>query len=101
LGWCFSEVLQRNSDAPAGDQLDDQHDYRDQKNQVNEIPDGIDIDESKERENQQHNKDGPEHTFFPFGLVYFASFAGLRLRLRFLQIPFEFRRPPASQVGGE
>jgi hypothetical protein len=72
------ERLQRSS---AGDQLDDQHDHRGQKNQVNEIPDGIDVNESKQGEDQQHNKDSPEH-MFSFELVYFASHAGVRLRLK-------------------
>jgi hypothetical protein len=72
--------------APASDQLDDQNDYRGQEKQVNEIPDGIDVDESQERENQQHNKDSPEH-MFSFELVYFASHAVARLRLKIFGNP--------------
>jgi hypothetical protein len=77
-GW---ERLERSF---PGDQLDDQHDHGGQKNQVNEIPDGIDVNESQQREDQQHNKDSPEH-MFSFELVYFASHAEVRLRLRFLK----------------
>jgi hypothetical protein len=61
--------------------LDNQNDHGCQKNQVNEIPDGIDVDKSQQREDQQHNKDSPEH-MFSFELVYFASHAGARLRLK-------------------
>jgi hypothetical protein len=68
----------------SGDQLDDQNDNRGQKNQVNEIPDGIDVNESQQREDQQHNKDSPEH-MFSFELVYFASHAGVRLRLKIFE----------------
>jgi hypothetical protein len=52
--------------------LDDQHDDRGQENQVNEVPDRVDIDESQQRENQQHNKDGPEHIFLWVGLLFFV-----------------------------
>jgi hypothetical protein len=64
--------------------LDDQDDHRGQKNQVNEIPDGIDVNEPQQREDQQHNKDSPEH-MFSFELVYFASHAGVRLRLKIFE----------------
>jgi hypothetical protein len=83
-GW---ERLERSF---PGDQLDDQDDHRGQKNQVNEIPDGIDVNESQQREDQQHNKDSPEH-MFSFELVYFASHAGVRLRLKIFGKPG--RRP--------
>src|SRR3954469_10585832 len=43
--------------------------------------------ESQEPENQQHNKDSPEH-MFSFELVYFASHARARVRVRF----FKFAR---------
>jgi hypothetical protein len=78
--------------APAGDQLDDQHDDGGQEDQVNEIPDGVDVDESQEGENQKHDKDGPEH-IFSFELVYFASFAERQLRLKI------FENPSASLSG--
>jgi hypothetical protein len=64
--------------------LDDQDDHRGEENQVNEIPDGIDVNESQQREDQQHNKDSPEH-MFSFELVYFASHAGVRLRLKIFE----------------
>jgi hypothetical protein len=64
--------------------LDDQDDDRGQKDQVNEIPDGIDVNESQQREDQQHNKDSPEH-MFSFELVYFASFSGASLRLKIFE----------------
>jgi hypothetical protein len=41
--------------------------------------------ESEEPENQQHNKDSPEH-MFSFELVYFASHARVRLRVNIFQI---------------
>jgi hypothetical protein len=64
----------------AGDQLDDQDDHGGQENEVDEIPDGIDVNESQQREDQQNNKDSPKH-MFSFELVYFASHAGGRSRL--------------------
>jgi hypothetical protein len=70
--------------SPAGDQLDDQYHHRRKKNEVNEIPDGIDVNESQQGEDQQHNKDSPEH-MFSFELVYFASHAGARLRLKIFE----------------
>jgi hypothetical protein len=69
-----------------GNELDDEHDNRGQKNQVNEISDGIDVDESEQSQNQQHDKDSPEH-MFSFELVYFTSFGGFGVRLRFLKNP--------------
>jgi hypothetical protein len=88
-GW---EWLERSF---PGDQLDDQHDHGGQKNQVNEIPDGIDVNESQQREDQQHNKDSPEH-MFSFELVYFASHAEVQVRLKI----FENRRAagPARRI---
>jgi hypothetical protein len=41
--------------------------------------------ESEEPENQQHNKDSPEH-MFSFELVYFASHEHVRLRVKIFQI---------------
>jgi hypothetical protein len=78
-----------------GDQLDDQDDHRGEENQVNEIPDGIDVNESQQREDQQHNKDSPEH-MFSFELVYFSSHAEARLRLKIFGWPprFEKTRTP-------
>jgi hypothetical protein len=75
-----------------GHELDDQHDDGCQKNQVNEISDGIDVDESQQSQNQEHDKDGPEH-MFSFELVYFASFPAVWLRLNiFVQLGFSLRR---------
>jgi hypothetical protein len=82
-----------------GDQLNDQNDHRGQKNQVNEIPDGIDVNEPQQREDQQHNKDSPEH-MFSFELVYFASHTEVRLRLKIFgwRPGFEkFRTPVFAQ----
>jgi hypothetical protein len=75
--------------------LDYEHDHRGQKNQVNEVPDGIHVNESQQREDQQHNKDSPEH-MFSFELVYFASHAGVRLRLKIFgwRLGFEKIRTP-------
>jgi hypothetical protein len=70
--------------AATGDELDDQHDDRCQENQVNEISDGIDVDESQQSQNQKHNKDGPEH-MFSFELVYFASHPEAQVRLKDFQ----------------
>src|ERR1044072_3976386 len=42
----------------SGDELDNQHYDRRQQNQVNEIPDGINVDESEQSQNQQYDKDG-------------------------------------------
>jgi hypothetical protein len=64
--------------------LDDQNDHRGEKNQVNEIPNGIDVDKSEQSEDQQHDKDGPEH-MFSFELVYFASCPGAWLRLKIFE----------------
>jgi hypothetical protein len=68
-----------------GDELDDQHDDRREEDQVNEVPDGIDVDESQQSQNQQHNKDSPEH-MFSFELVYFASHPAARVRLKDFQL---------------
>jgi hypothetical protein len=79
--------------------LDYEHDHRGQKNQVNEVPDGIHVNESQQREDQKHNKDSPEH-MFSFELVYFASHAGVRVRLKIFgwRPRFEkFRTPVFAQ----
>jgi hypothetical protein len=61
--------------------LDDQDDHRGQKNQVNEIPDGIDVNESQQREDQQHNEDSPEHMFsFELVLLCFARGGAVALK---------------------
>jgi hypothetical protein len=80
--------------------LDDQHDDRGQKNQVNEIPDRVDVDESQQGQNQQHNKDSPEH-MFSFGLVYFASFPGASPRLKIFENSRAFSAGDSSSGGGE
>jgi hypothetical protein len=67
-----------------GDELDDEHNDRCEKNQVNEIPNGIDVDESEQRQNQEHDEDGPEH-MFSFELVYFTSFPRLGVRLKIFE----------------
>jgi hypothetical protein len=77
--------------------LDNQDDYRRQENQVNEIPDGIDVDESQQSQNQKHNKDSPEH-MFSFELVYFASHPGARVRLKIFGISILF--PGKRRYGG-
>jgi hypothetical protein len=90
-GW---ERLERSF---PGDQLDDQDDYRRQENEVNEIPDGIDVNESQQGEDQQHNKDSPEH-MFSFELVYFTSQAGVRLRLKIFENPAGGRSGAANKL---
>jgi hypothetical protein len=77
--------------------LNDQNDHRGQKNQVNEIPDGIDVNEPQQREDQQHNKDSPEH-MFSFELVYFASHAEVRLRLKIFENPAGGRSGAANKL---
>jgi hypothetical protein len=67
-----------------GDELDDQHDDRCEEDQVNEVPDGIDVDESQQSQNQQHDEDSPKH-MFSFELVYFASHQEARVRLKDFQ----------------
>jgi hypothetical protein len=80
--------------------LDDQDDHRGQKNQVNEIPDRVDVDESQQGEDQQHNEDSPEH-MFSFALVYFASFAAGSVRLKIFGNPGAFSAGVRSSGGGE
>jgi hypothetical protein len=84
----------------AGDQIYDQDDDRDDEQQVNQRATEM-TDESEEPENQQHNKNSPEH-MFSFELVYFASHAGSRVRLRFSEIftlfPGQYLYGPLKKV---
>jgi len=51
-------MLQRS---PAANQLDNKNDERDQKQQMNVRAQNMEADKTKKPENQQNNKDGPEH----------------------------------------
>jgi hypothetical protein len=64
------------------DDQDDQGDHEDEMNQRSNMDDG----EPEQPENQKHNEEGPEH-MFSFELVYFASFAGRRPRLKIFENP--------------
>src|SRR3954470_946943 len=86
-GFTIALTLERT---PPGDQIYDQDDDRDDEQQVNERATEM-TDESEEPENQQHNKNSPEH-MFSFELVYFASHPGSRVRLRFSEILYSFSR---------
>src|SRR5947207_12770135 len=88
-GFTSAEPLER---PPPGDQLDDQDDHRGQEDQVNEIPDGIDVDESQQRENQEHNKDSPEH-MFSFELVFLCFVCRASAALKIFEKPREDRAP--------
>src|SRR3954447_22062096 len=69
--------------AASGDQIDDQDDDGDDEQQVNERATEM-TDEAEKPENQQHNKNSPEH-MFSFELVYFASHPGSRVRLKIFE----------------
>lgn len=87
-GFTRNQPLER---ATAGDQIYDQDDDRDDEQKVNQRAAEM-TDESEEPENQQHNKDSPEH-MFSFELVYFASFPEVRVRLNiFAALSFSFPR---------
>jgi hypothetical protein len=47
--------------APTLDQINDQNDDGDHEQDMNEPAHGIRADESEQPENEQNNKDGPEH----------------------------------------
>jgi hypothetical protein len=77
----MSAPLERTA---ARDQVHDQDDDRDDEQQMNERATEV-TDESEKPENQENNEDGPEH-MFSFELVYFASRARVRLRVKIFQI---------------
>jgi hypothetical protein len=76
-GFTGAEALER---PPPGNQVHDQDDNRDDEQQVNERATEV-TNETEEPKNEQHNEDSPKH-IFSFELVYFASRAGPRVRLK-------------------
>jgi len=51
-------MLQRPATA---NQLDNEHDQRDEEQQMNVSAENMEADKTKKPENQQNNKDGPKH----------------------------------------
>ena len=49
------------------DQIDNQHDNRQDEQDMNEAAQRVGADQSKQPEDQQNDKDGPEHKVGPFG----------------------------------
>src|SRR5256714_11463230 len=80
-GFMIAGALER---PPPGDQIHDQDDDGDDEQQVNERAPEV-TDEAEQPQNQKNYKDSPEH-MFPFELVYFASRARARLRVKIFQI---------------
>src|SRR5205085_4976741 len=79
-GFMTTRRLER---APARDQIHNQDDDRDHQEQMNERATKM-SDEPEQPQNQEHNKDSPEH-MFSFELVYFASRPRVRLRVKIFQ----------------
>jgi hypothetical protein len=73
----LAEPLER---PPPGDQIHDQNDNGDDEQQVDERATEM-TDEPEQPKNEQHNEDSPKH-MISFELVYFASRAGPRVRLK-------------------
>ena len=53
-----ARMLQRSA---TGDQLDNENDQRDHEQEMNVSAENVEPDKTKKPENQQNNKDGPEH----------------------------------------
>jgi len=53
-----ARMLQRSA---TGDQLDNENDQRDHEQKMNVSAENVEADKTKKPENQQNNKDGPEH----------------------------------------
>src|SRR2546423_5004890 len=79
-GFMRTGRLERTS---ARNQVHNQDDDGDDEQQMNERAAEV-SDEPEQPQNQEHNKDSPEH-MFSFELVYFASREGVRLRVKIFQ----------------
>jgi len=66
--------------APAGDQVDDQHDDGQYKQDVNESTERIRADQAKKPGDQQDNEYCPQHNFPPVRF-YLPSCQAVRVRL--------------------
>jgi hypothetical protein len=98
-GFTERQELERTA---AGNQINDQHHDRDDKQQMDERAAEL-TDETEEPENQENNEDSPEH-MFSFGLVSLASCAEPQVRLFFQNRSgiFRQRRPvgESKQITG-
>src|SRR6266513_2645346 len=81
-GFMETGGLQRTA---SRNQIDDQDDDSDDQDQVDERAAEM-TDETEEPENQENNEDSPEH-MFSFRLIYVASRAGARPRLKIFENP--------------
>src|SRR6266404_2206699 len=71
-------MLQRSATA---NQLDNEHDQRDEEQQMNVSTENMEADKTEKPENQQNNKDSPKHKNLSFAVVVNGSLQRSRSRL--------------------